>query len=149
MVVNCLFLYQLTQKSGGFDDAAVGHYRRYERDDLLKKLTAAGFECLYLETWGFPLSTAIRPFRKMKYKSFMAEQEENSKSINMAKGSAMSGINRGIEMRLFPILKSYPGIFVMWIFDQIQKLFRSTELGEGYLLIAKKSAINTSNKEIS
>ena len=79
----------------------------------------------------------------------MAEQEANSKSINMAKGSAMSGINRGIEMRLFPILKSYPGIFVMWIFDQIQKLFRSTELGEGYLLIAKKSAINTSNKEIS
>jgi SAM-dependent methyltransferase len=125
-------------KKWGVDDAAVGHYRRYERDELLRKLTAAGFECLYMESWGFPLSTAIRPFRKMKYKNYLTEKKSHSESINMAEGSAMSGINRGIEVRLFPILESWPGVFVMWLFERIQKMFLRTDLGEGYLVIAKK-----------
>jgi SAM-dependent methyltransferase len=125
-------------KKWGVDDAAVGHYRRYEREELLRKLTAAGFECLYMESWGFPLSTAIRPFRKMKYKKYMEEKKSIPDSINKEKGSAMSGINRGIEVRLFPILESWPGIFVMWFFEKIQKLFLRTDLGEGYLFIAKK-----------
>lgn len=120
----------------GIDDVAVGHYRRYEKVELLDKLCAAGFECMYLESWGFPLSNAIRPFRKMKYRNYLSKKV--ALSVDMEEGTAMSGINRGAETRLFPFLASWPGIFIISVFDKIQKLFKKTDLGEGYLVIAKK-----------
>lgn len=44
-------------------DEAVGHYRRYARQELLSKVKAAGLhvdKCVYVDSLGFPASLAIR-----------------------------------------------------------------------------------------
>ena len=44
----------------GRDDEWGGHYRRYDRHDLVSKLDAAGFERIYFWSYGFPVFNFTR-----------------------------------------------------------------------------------------
>ena len=113
------------------DDWA-GHYRRYEKDELRKKLSDIGFEILELWNSGFPLSGLLYPLRQLYYKFSRAADEGLSKEA----ASQQSGINRpfmlpGVAVWLVPLL---------WPFFGLQYHFRNTGFGDGWILLARKKA---------
>ena len=54
-----------------------------------------------------------------------------------AKATAMSGIDRTLESRLYPVLASWIGTKTMQSFFGLQNLFLNTNLGSGILVLAK------------
>ncbi|MEU0543391.1 class I SAM-dependent methyltransferase [Nocardia sp. NPDC005978] len=54
-------------------DCAVGHVRRYRRDELLSLLTDAGFEVLYCKSWMVLLSPLVRVKRRRSTGSDLGE----------------------------------------------------------------------------
>jgi hypothetical protein len=45
-------------------DEAVGHFRRYERDQLRERFTRAGFEVETLWCYGYPLANVLEKLRR-------------------------------------------------------------------------------------
>jgi hypothetical protein len=117
-------------------DIWAGHYRRYEKEDLIKKLQTAGLEVEHFECYGFPLANMISPFRSRIRASEMARADRNINGPDRA--TAQSGTNRKAETKIYPLLKSLPGRLLMNMSFLCQAFFRNTELGNGYLVIAGK-----------
>lgn len=75
------------------DDVA-GHVRRYERKELEKKLTQAGFSEVVIETYGFPVTNILFPLRQIYY-GFLASK---SAGRSLSESTGKSGISRGLLM---------------------------------------------------
>lgn len=57
-----------------------------------------------------------------------------------ARSTAASGAQRSVETKLFPLQASLPGRVAMRGFFRLQRWFAHTELGNGFLLVARKPA---------
>lgn len=102
-------------------DRAVGHYRRYERADLMRKMEAAGLSGVVVQAWGMPLGYLMEWVRN---RALAGRIDDGS---GMEEGTARSGRSfqpgRGrlvIETALKP-------------FVHIQRPFARTELGIGWI----------------
>jgi SAM-dependent methyltransferase len=122
----------------GIEDEVVGHFRRYTRKEVINKLKKSGFVLVCIENWGFPLVPLIRPIRKLKYKNYMGKEILLKGNYSKSSGNKISGINRGLESYFFPILETTVGRLIMTLFEKIQVLFKNTDLGDGYIVVAKK-----------
>lgn len=111
------------------DDWA-GHYRRYEKDELCKKLSDKGFEIIYLWNYGFPLSGILYPLRQFYYEFNKTSDLQSSKEIS----SQQSGINRPFMMPGAAVWMAY----LLWPFFFLQYSVRNTRLGDGWILLARK-----------
>lgn len=118
------------------DDVAVGHYRRYEKASLVQMVQDSGFSIDHFENWGFPLANIIRPLRVVKYEAKLRRDGQTESTV--AHLSAESGVDRGIEARLFPLQASGAGVITMKMFFWLQDLFSRAELGDGFLLLATR-----------
>lgn len=118
------------------DDWA-GHYRRYERSDLKQLLLNCGFVMERFESYGFPLGNIIEPIRARVHAKSLAKRREDEKD-EYKKNTAMSSVERSVESRLYPLLASIPGRLIMRSAMCMQGLFKNTDLGNGYVLIARK-----------
>jgi SAM-dependent methyltransferase len=116
-------------------DVWAGHFRRYERDDLLRVLERAGFEVAELECYGFPLSNLIEPLRAWSHRRALRRQE----TAGLAESTARSGVERGLEARLWPLQASAPGRLLFRAAFGLQKVFRHRDLGTGYLALARRT----------
>lgn len=114
-------------------DEWAGHIRRYTRDGLTDLVASCGAEVERVETYGWPLANILAPIR--------ARSKAQAGAANtVAARTADSGIERSAERRLLPILKSPPGRMAMRCFFAMQAAAASTDLGPGYLLLARKPA---------
>ena len=122
------------------DDAAVGHYRRYEKRQLLDLLSSNGFAVEHVECWGYPLANLIRPIRNYKYRQKLKQQNgtAHAEEAQRAALSGESGVDRSFEARLYPLQASRLGTTVMSLFLELQEAFCGTELGNGFLVVARK-----------
>ncbi|HCC48842.1 MAG TPA: methyltransferase type 12 [Elusimicrobia bacterium] len=112
------------------EDRLAGHARRYERADLEAKLAGAGFEVLKFYCYGFPLINLSRKVRMAlggKKVSEAGSMEERSKEIGQ--GLVFWSLGK----YLFNDFLLYPAYL-------LQRLFLRTDLGDGYLVLAKKTA---------
>lgn len=114
-------------------DKWAGHIRRYDRKDLIKLFGKSGFEIIKIENYGFPLSNILAPFRHRQHKKDLL----NNSSPDQFTGSYRSGIERNIENRLFFLLNNPIGKLAFCFFDYIQRFFINSDLGNGYIVIAK------------
>lgn len=116
----------------GSSDEWAGHYRRYEKDGLIDLIEGRKLEVIHFESYGFPIANMTSWLRNRIHsdKSFDPQNEENSKR---------SGVERKSESRLFPILASPIGIGILQLGYLIQSAFTRTELGDGYIVLAKKA----------
>lgn len=122
------------------DDWA-GHYRRYERWELEALVKKCGFKIKYLENYGFPLANLIDPFRSLMHSRNLKKRvRELNHGQNFA--NAYSGVDRNTEAMIYPILKSPPGILLMHLACKLQGRFSNKDLGNGYLILAKKCSSN-------
>jgi SAM-dependent methyltransferase len=114
------------------DDWA-GHVRRYERNELRQLVVDAGLQVQELVCYGFPLSNLLQPLRAGVHRR---QRDTLTRGARVAR----SGLDRGAERRLYPLLDSVPGRLVMSAFAAAQRPFFQTELGNGYLCHAVKPA---------
>ena len=117
-------------------DVWAGHYRRYEKDGLVRLLEQTGFSVDSIENWGFPLSNLLLAWRsrlhrrQLDTKETMGDRQSNNQ---------FSGIDRDVASGLYPLLASLPGRMVMRCAFLLQKLSRKQDWGIGYLVLARKS----------
>ena len=115
------------QKKWQKQDVYAGHYRRYERKELHTKLSSVGFSNIEIIDYGFPLTSIMYPFKQMAYRS----DKEKSKTERTQ--------NSGVERPLFSKIPTWLIIIAYFPFFILQWLFINRSLGDGFIVIAKKS----------
>jgi 2-polyprenyl-3-methyl-5-hydroxy-6-metoxy-1,4-benzoquinol methylase len=121
------------RKFGPLDEWA-GHLRRYEKAELVKLLNNAGLEVMYFETYGFPLANTTSMLRNRILKKPESAREDKNVDIDTAR----SGVERSAESKLYRFQTSLIGRLIMRGAFALQYLFRKTELGDGFIVLAKK-----------
>ena len=119
-----------------------GHYRRYTRPGLLALAREAGLTCEALESYGVPVHNFIEPIRARMLARRLARERQaagGNAHASKAESTARSGIQRDEEIRLYPLLASWPGTKILQLSAAVQRLFLDTDLGTGYLLVARKT----------
>lgn len=123
------------QRKWSASDVWAGHYRRYERTALQALLRNAGFEILRHESYGFPLANLIEPIRARHHRRQLAAQ--TAADGDQRARSHQSGVSRSLEARLYPLQSSWLGMFAMRCAFVLQGLTLNTDLGTGYLVLAR------------
>lgn len=112
-------------------DEWAGHYRRYEREELVEKLVATGFKVEEIWGYGFPVTSLLYPLRQVYYRA-SAKAGEPTEKIRATK---QSGVARPYQK---------PGA-AAWIARLMKPLFllqhvaRKSDLGDGWIVLAKKA----------
>jgi SAM-dependent methyltransferase len=121
----------------GPSDVWAGHFRRYDRDDLLELVRGAGLVPERLECYGFPLANLVDPVRNRSHRRRLAAAGVDA-GRDRAALTAQSGVDRRLEARLFPIEAYPPGSWLIRSLLRVQKHFLDREWGNGYLILARK-----------
>jgi SAM-dependent methyltransferase len=113
------------QSRYGAADAAVGHYRRYGRPDLMRLFRACGFDQATVWSYGFPLGYAL----------------ELARNVLAPRGAADAYQRRTAASGRF----YQPNDRVAWLtrlgtapFRLMQRPFRETTLGTGLIAVARR-----------
>lgn len=124
-------------------DEWAGHFRRYERDGLRRLLEDAGLAVEELECYGFPLSNLVEPLRAWSHGRALRRRQAGARdgmpAPAMEKATAQSGVERGLEARLWPLQAGLPGRLLFRAAFRLQTAFRHRDLGTGYLVLARRS----------
>lgn len=111
-------------------DKVKGHYRRYEKAELIAKLEEAGFRVVSINTYGFPFLSLVRKLTSSG--SFV-------KSRTQHLGRDARGRESSIQEEYTPRLKMLAtNLILLYPFFKIMDLFTKTDLGFGYLAMAVK-----------
>ena len=128
------------QRRWSASDVWAGHYRRYEQEQLKCLFQACGFQVQQIECYGFPLANIIAPLRNWMYGRALRRDEETSVAAGDKAGNTRrSGSERTVETWFYPLQASFVGTSAIKLSLSIQDLFIRTELGNGYLVTARKS----------
>lgn len=117
-------------------DVWAGHFRRYERVQLLELLRQAGFEPRTIECYGFPLANIAEKVRAAQYAPELKPETDETLEGKRA-NSSRSGIDRRHMMKWFPLFKSPVGKLVIAGAELAQRPFLSADIGNGYLVVAR------------
>ncbi len=110
----------------GPSDARQGHFRRYDRDDLVNALTTAGFADVEALVYGFPIGYLLHAVSHAR-----ARRESHAPTLDArtsASGRWMQP-SRGKARRL-----------VAKPFARVQRPFGTTDLGTGLVARARRAA---------
>lgn len=119
----------------GPGDVWAGHYRRYDRELLLKLVLSQGLRVEHVECYGFPLANLTEWVGKGTYRRLMAQRDTN---VSPEVASAESGIQRDAYVRHFRKIDSTAGRLALRINFFLQRMALDTDLGSGYLVLATK-----------
>lgn len=114
-------------------DVWAGHYRRYEKEELISLLNNNGLECLHFETYGYPLSNFTSFVRNTLY-----ALEAKKLNLDCQQGTDRSGVDRSKEATFYGLQSSILGRALMIFFCKIQTLFSKLGYGDGFIVLAKK-----------
>ncbi|MDO8580972.1 MAG: class I SAM-dependent methyltransferase [Candidatus Omnitrophota bacterium] len=116
------------QRWFGPSDRYAGHYRRYNKKDLIKILEDQQFKVEVIWAYGVPLANITEHLRNwlVASKTTYDNKEEATKS---------SGIKRDVEARF----RFFFNDFFLYPFYLTQMVFLSTQLGTGYIVKAKRT----------
>jgi 2-polyprenyl-3-methyl-5-hydroxy-6-metoxy-1,4-benzoquinol methylase len=109
-------------------DEYAGHIRRYEKNELIAKISNAKLDVLELIDYGFPLLNFIKPLKQIYYKKIPDVSKEE-----LTKRS-------GVQRELFSHKLVLPYLIAYYPFVIIQYLFRNFSLGDGIIVVARKTS---------
>ena len=128
---NGVFIFSVPIKKSKWTilDQWAGHYRRYEKEEIKKKLQKSSFKLEVLWSYGFPIDSLTLLIRRLLIRRMPGNIMTTKKEA-----SQISGIDRDLEykFRFF-----YNKIF-LFPFLILQKIFLRTNLGLGYIIKTKK-----------
>jgi SAM-dependent methyltransferase len=114
-------------------DDAVGHYRRYERETLIRLLEDSKLEVVEIRAFGYPLVLLTRPLRHLQHRArrdtgLSTEQRtlESSTDSTLAVPRSLRAALR-VAVRIVSLGFYYLGLPL-----------RRTDHGDGYLVVAKR-----------
>ena len=121
-------------------DLFAGHFRRYERDEVLSLLEQAGLELVRIGTYGWPVSRLIEKLRvRAKEKELKnSGLDPDAISVGDPELTKSSGVERGLVTRLYSIYGSLPGRMFFRLAALAQRLFYRTPLGISFIAVARK-----------
>jgi len=121
-------------------DEWAGHFRRYRRIGLESVLQQAGFNIVHTECYGFPLANIIDPIRSCYHaKKLSGDAYAGEKSRHRAVCSSRSGVDRSLEVKLYPFQRSWVGTQVLRFFCAFQTIFCNSNLGNGFLTLGRRA----------
>jgi len=115
-------------------DTWAGHFRRYEKAELLGLAVKLGLVVESLECYGFPLANLT----SWVANSTVRTKRKAGDATDAASATAASGTDRSAELRLFGLQRSIFGRMATAAAVRTQRGFLATELGDGLLLFARK-----------
>lgn len=124
-----LFSAPAGMKKWGPADEYGGHVRRYERNELERKLNNNGFSILHLWSYGFPLTNLTNLLSKRYYARANARMK-----LSQAESTKRSGAERTIARWLH----RFPMKAMMRPFVACQDFAKETGCGDGFLVLARK-----------
>ncbi len=111
-------------------DEWAGHVRRYERDELREKLIRSAWEPIVIYNYGFPLVNLTRKLRAL----FYSRLSRRTGPTSQREATLRSGVHPDGYVSGF----GWPWAIYGRLASVMQRLFLHTDLGEGYLVLAKK-----------
>lgn len=117
------------QRRFSAEDEMAGHYRRYEKTELLEKLASAGFETPQVLSYGFPLGIALKHLRTLVASQRMRTDQRTQQQRTEASG---------VERQSFLPLKLLLNNVVFLPFNLLQMLFLKFDWSDGYVAVARK-----------
>ena len=117
-------------------DVWAGHVRRYTKELLTRSVQEAGFTVETIECYGFPLANVMEHWRARAYGKILQTNAKSDKTANDLTDE--SGSDRSVERRFWLFFSTMPAVAAMWLFCQIQRPFLKTDLGNGFLVVARK-----------
>jgi SAM-dependent methyltransferase len=119
----------------GAGDEWAGHWRRYDRSDLVGLLKSHGLVIEHLECYGFPLANLTEWAGGRAYRRLMRER---GGATSMVRATANSGIDRSDYLRLFRWIDSPFGRFALRAALVMQAITNRVNWGSGYLVLARR-----------
>jgi SAM-dependent methyltransferase len=120
-------------------DEWAGHYRRYEREGLRTLLEGAGFAIEHFECYGFPFSNLGERISAPLYARRIRHGNTKNANADRRMNNDRSGVDRGVHLKLFPILRSPVGKFALRTAFAMQSACIRSDWGSGYLAVARNS----------
>jgi len=108
-------------------DVKAGHFRRYDRSDFPGLLAGAGLAEVQTVCYGFPLGTVLR----LVWNALASAEDSTRSKVEL---TAESG--RWLQP---PSRAGWITAAVSWPFRLLQRPFFGTELGVGYVVLARRS----------
>lgn len=125
-------------------DVWAGHYRRYSRQGLDALCREVGLVPEHIESYGVPLHNVVHPVRARMHARLL-ERERRGEDVRTqkakdlkAQNTARSGVERHGELKIWPLIASWPGARTFQLFAWLQTWFLRTDLGTGYLVVARR-----------
>lgn len=118
----------------GAGDEWAGHWRRYDRQDVLDLAATHKLHIEHIECYGFPLANATEVIGNHIYRRMINARGTTSK----AEATASSGIARSNYNRISHVIDSAPARAALATADWVQRRFLSTDWGSGYLFVAQR-----------
>jgi len=119
-------------------DVWAGHFRRYERSDLISLMRQTGFEPQRIISYGFPFKNILDVVRAVYHSRVLNKHDGAQSTVDRGKATAESGINRKLEIKLFPLYCNPISSLFLRVVFWFQSLFYSTDFGNGYIVVADK-----------
>jgi len=116
-------------------DIWAGHFRRYTRKSLEALCASAALRVDRTESYGYPLINGLAPIRHHHLKKKGGAGHGDRKK---EEATAASGIDRGLELRVFPLLNNPLGRSIIRLGCHWQRRFLDREKGLGLLVWATK-----------
>ena len=117
------------RKRWGAVDVYAGHYRRYERKELEKKLAKAGLKIEEIYTYDFPECLLLDRMRDNDYGRKMEREKTGKSKEEYTKRS-------GIEREFSPLIQALANPAIWTVVAKVSELFYHTDWGSGYILAA-------------
>lgn len=124
-----LFSVPAFMSKWGPADEYGGHVRRYENQALREQFEEHDFDVVHFWTYGFPVTNIIGPLSRMYYRSVQKDGP-----LNQQHATKRSGTERSVASRLHRL----PYKQMMAPFFFLQHLFRERNVGDGYVVLARK-----------
>lgn len=123
------FIFSVPARMKWFDvfDEKVGHFRRYEKSDLVEQLNRHGYEVIKFSSYGYPFINITRLLRK----AFSGKVKHHDSAEDMTKQSGINPIkmNRIQNIDIEPVVR---------LLNIMSSPFNRYNLSEGYLVLCKK-----------
>ncbi len=121
-------------------DEWAGHYRRYERHEIIALLEKCGIRVSNVLSYGWPLSTLIEPIRSVVHARQMKQHYQDPGTNGSAKvvRTSRSGIERSVETKLYPLYSSWLGKAILTVCIYLQEQAKLTDWGTGYIVVGER-----------
>ncbi len=116
-------------------DVWAGHVRRYKRDDLCRRIEDAGYYIETIECYGYPLANMMEHLRARAYARALKRKTAADSPDALTNES---GSDRSVEARYWAPYSSFLSAKIIQAFCIIQRRFLESDLGNGYLVVARK-----------